>query len=464
MKQTNTEHEVPNVAAVADGRQDDKAVGSRKKITRSGDASSARAPKLSDLSPNLRGMSSQGSLPGGGSMGSALVDARMRALRACALAAAAQADPALPAARRAQVLMQCHGELMVAHGPGRFPRFADFRRGLYGQLEELLPGADSMRLELKLLGEDGALHPAVRDLALESSTGLDCEAQGMTEELAQLSSVFQAAARAGWRGGAKQVLAEAVQHAVFQALRDRGADGYVAGRAALVRTPVLPIKALRRQEMLASLEIYGPIPRWRQVDGWWAACPRCLWPMTVESVRGETIMACPLVQHRRDRGADYVVDRGGSKPALRPRRDALDVPELMPVEGYGAVPFPVWRYVTIPGLLELDLHDQLVAQGVAVGLWPFTDLYDLDVRTGTRFHRKIDVKMWASAHDLANALTQDSDHAADTIVIPDEQQAFVPFLRPLLRAVGLTVWTARTLLDKATSRSKTRADQEGPRA
>jgi hypothetical protein len=388
----------------------------------------------------------------------------MRALRACALAAAAQADPALSPARRAQVLMQCHGELMIAHGPARFPHFGDFRRGLYGPLEDLLPGTDGVPLDLTLLAEDGGLHPAARDLALESSTGLDCEAQGIAEELHQLASVLQAARRAGWNGGSKQVLAESVQHAVFHALRDSGPDGYVEGREALVRTPVLPIKRLRSRHSLSSLEIYGPIPRWRQVDGWWAACPRCQWPMTVERVRGQTILSCPLLQHRRDHGADYLVELAGTTPTLRPRRDALDVPELKPVEGHVAVPFPVWRYITIPGLLELDLHDELTRAGVAVDLWPFTDLYDLDVRAGTRFHRKVDVKVWASMHDLATALGQDTEHAADTIVIPSEQAPFVPFLRPLLRAVGLTVWTADTLLDKAIAHVTGRGDREAPHA
>src|SRR5574341_312555 len=391
-------------------------------------------------------------------------DARVRAVRACALAAAAVADRSLTPARRAAVLMQCHGEVMAAHGPGSFPSFAAFRRGLFGPLERLLPGAAAgVELSVTLLGDGGGLHPVARELALESSTNLNAEASELTAEVRQLSEVFQAVARAGTAGGAVRVLAEAVQHAVFQALRQQGSKGYTAGRERLVRQPVLLLTSLRRDATLASLDIYAPIPRWRQVDGWWAPCPRCGWPLTVDRVRDEVILSCLLVEHRRDLGADYTLHVDGTNLALRPRRDTLDVPELLPTVGYRAGPFPVWRYITFPGLLELQLYDELTKFGATVELWPSTDLYDLDVRAGTRLHRKVDVKVWASAHDLATALAAEEEHPADTIVVPDHQLGFVPFLERALRPAGLTVWTASTLLGKASAAVRPRGGRGGRR-
>jgi hypothetical protein len=391
-------------------------------------------------------------------------DARVRAVRACALAAAAVADRSLPPARRAALLMQCHGEVMAAHGPGSFPSFAAFRRGLFAPLEGLLPGAAAgVELSVTLLGEDGGLHPVARELALESSTTLNAEVPQLADEMGQLSEVFQAVARAGAAGGAIRVLAEAVQHAVFQALRQQGPEGYPAGRERLVRQPVLPLTRLRRDETLASLGIYAPIPRWRHIDGWWAPCPRCKWPMTIDRVRSEVVLSCLLLEHRRDLGADYSLHVESKNRALRPRRDTLDVPDLLPIDGYRAVPFPVWRYITIPGLLELRLYDELTKLGATVTLWPYTDLYDLDVRAGTRLHRKVDVKVWASAHDLATALAAEEEYPADTIVVPDHQRGFVPFLGRALRTAGLTVWTASTLLERASAAARPRGGRGGRR-
>jgi len=173
--------------------------------------------------------------------------------------------------------------------------------------------------------------------------------------------------------------------------------------------------------------------------------------MTVEQVRGEVILSCLLMEHRRDLGADYSFQMEGTNRSLRPRRDTLGVPELLPIDAYRAVPLPVWRYITIPGLLELWLYDELTKLGATVRLWPSTDLYDLDVRGGSRLHRKVDVKVWASAHDLATALVADEEHPADTVVVPDYQRGFVGFLGRNLRPVGLTVWTARMLLETATA-------------
>jgi REase associating with pPIWI_RE len=379
-------------------------------------------------------------------------EARVRAVRACALAAAGVADHSLPAARRAALLMQCHGELMAAHGPEGFPSFAAFRHGLFQPLEQLLPkGAAEGELSVTLLDEDGGLHPVARELALESSTSLHAEVPQLAEEVAQLAEVFQAVARTGVAGGAVRVLAEAVQHAVFQALRQQGSEGYTAGRERLVREPVLSLTELRRDETLAPLGIYAPIPRWRHVDGWWAPCPHCKWPMTVEQVRGEVVLSCLLMEHRRDLGADYRFQLEGTSRSLRPRRDTLAVSELRPVDAYRAVPLPVWRYITIPGLLELWLYDELTRLGATVRLWPYTDLFDLDVRVGTRLHRKVDVKVWASVYDLTSALVADEEHPADTIVIPDHQRGLVGFLAQNLHQVGLTVWTARMLLERVTA-------------
>ena len=383
------------------------------------------------------------------------VDARMRALRACALAAAAFADRSLTPSRRAEILMEAHGMLMAAHGPGRFPSFGEFRRGLYGPIEDMLPrSAVGLRLQVTLLSDDGELHPMTRDLLLEASTRVDTEAQGLAHEMAQLSAVFHAAARVGVASGPQRVLAEVVQRTVFEALRKGGRDSYRTGRERLIRDPAMPLTRLRRDDGLASLDIYGPIPRSRHANGWWAPCPGCKWPMTVEFVRGTNVYSCP--EHRRDLGAEYAFGVEGSRRTLHPTRDALETPELQAIDDWRTVPYPVWRYVTIPGLLELALKDDLDKLGADVELWPFTDLYDLDVRVGARLHRRVDVKAWSSPHDLVTALANEEIQAADTIVVPDHQEPYVSFLQEGLRTANLTVWTASMLRMKVEAALKGR--------
>jgi hypothetical protein len=159
-------------------------------------------------------------------------------------------------------------------------------------------------------------------------------------------------------------------------------------------------------------------------------------------------VACAFPPHRAG-GANYLLRAaGGATPSLvqlggRPQQ-GLTVPTASPADEVLAAEFAVWRYIVIPGLVEVQLHDELAAvNGVTVQLWPALDRYDLDVRTPHRQWR-VDVKDWRSATQLAAVLlaTRDGDpgdpgqtSSADTIVVPEHRADQLPVLRERLDGV-----------------------------
>ncbi|MFE5028239.1 hypothetical protein ACFRAO_34255 [Streptomyces sp. NPDC056656] len=53
----------------------------------------------------------------------------------------------------------------------------------------------------------------------------------------------------------------------------------------------------------------------------------------------------------------------------------------------------VWRYLTLPGVMELELRNWLAAvPGVRVAMWPDKDRYDLHVSVGADLER---ARVWA---------------------------------------------------------------------
>jgi hypothetical protein len=94
----------------------------------------------------------------------------------------------------------------------------------------------------------------------------------------------------------------------------------------------------------------------------------------------------------------------------------------------------VWRFITVPGVPEVDLERRLLRIGsVGVDMWPGLDRIDLAVRTpaGTW---EVDVKDHADPITIA-----ESTPAARDIVVPDYRRGQV---KPLARAMpGKRIWT-----------------------
>jgi hypothetical protein len=90
----------------------------------------------------------------------------------------------------------------------------------------------------------------------------------------------------------------------------------------------------------------------------------------------------------------------------------------------------IWLYTVLPGLVELDLRDQL-SSFADVQLWPEVDAYDLHVERGDRTWR-IDVKDWRRADLLLERLRADEWEDEIWIVVPDDRSDQVRFLESAL--------------------------------
>ncbi len=80
--------------------------------------------------------------------------------------------------------------------------------------------------------------------------------------------------------------------------------------------------------------------------------------------------------------------------------------ELNPGQEVRQAHFGVRRYMSIPGIPELKLKDDLEKIGCKVTLWPGLDLCDLFVETPSDFKISIDVKDWKYPHELAKNVNQ----------------------------------------------------------
>jgi REase associating with pPIWI_RE len=109
---------------------------------------------------------------------------------------------------------------------------------------------------------------------------------------------------------------------------------------------------------------------------------------------------------------------------------------------YMAVSRPVWRFVTLPGVLECELRDHATGLGAKVTMWPDLDSYDLHIETPARQWR-IDAKAWVSPVRLLDALRERPPRERPLyIVLPDHQRPACRALYEALRPHGFIVRTA----------------------
>lgn len=368
------------------------------------------------------------------------VDRRRRdqAITACCLAAAALADPDPAGQRRGTALMTCLGVLTSTYPLGQAPTMGQFRRGLSRPLGQLLPrDLDLTGLEdLLLIDETGQFSDEARDLCLEHL-------------------VPSAAVDEHWPWA--RVATEQEERRVYEVLRRLPAADYTRARELLVDQPSGDLRTLRRtwDTLWARFDHYEPIVDWTwcQIRGWWFACPACRWPMRV--VGTGTVVDVRCEAHARS-GIAYTCDTDGPPdrtPILQPAGPRASAVTARPAtkETY-AVSRVIWRYVTLPGILECDLRDHARKAEADVEMWPHKDRYDLRITLNQSVWR-VDAKAWASPVALGEAL-RDTEPAEPglIIVIPDHQRPSRGLLTDMLRGSGYRVMTAHDLkqdIDKA---------------
>lgn len=305
----------------------------------------------------------------------------------------------------------------------------EFRRGLHGPLGALLP--EDIRagtLAGLTLLDDDQLNADAMDVGIEHL-------------------VPQQALAEHWPWA--RVLSEQNERKTYETLRRLSADDYVLARRLLVTSASGEVGALRRAwDRLSSYDYYEPIEEqsWRQIRGFWFACPRCAWPMRVS--RKGTLFDVRCEAHARD-GYFYTADgeldtRGVPHLEATGRRDP---PTPMPATSdHLALKRAVWRYVTLPGLMELDLEVKARELGAVVEMWPHKDRYDLRIELAGQLW-KIDAKVWASVAKLSDALSEEAPAEPGLlIVIPDHQRAEREFLDTRIKSLGYRTLTFSGLL------------------
>lgn len=376
-------------------------------------------------------------------------------MTAAAMAAKALTDAEAPPDARLRTLMEAHGRVLAARGPGMPLTFSAFRGLLTGDLAGLLP--ESVPAEemdgVRLITADGDFEEDHFDLQIEQRVVLRALVKTTREGRTASTQILEA---------------EMDQERVYSALKKRmDQDAYVHGRSSLIRTPAGSDRELRRLNLPSSVaEFYRPVSFDAVWDRWWFACPVCRWPMKVTVHAGRSGKTGSVRCFHRPHavwGAAFtfrIPDLGrppvlvpGSPPArpAAPEHAVLfpdtagQVPEPVPVEGHKALARGVWRWTTVPGLVEVALYDALVARGLGVQLWPDLDAYDLGVQAGAGGDVfRIDVKDYTSAILLAKKVQADGGDAggANWLVVPDYRESSLPLLGAVCGEFGLGVATA----------------------
>ncbi|MDT0300606.1 restriction endonuclease-related protein [Streptomonospora wellingtoniae] len=355
------------------------------------------------------------------------------ALIACFAAASAVADPDLPASRKASMLMSCLGQLNAVRDSHSSLTMEQFRRGLRGAVDQLLPDdvADTSQAlaGTPLLDENGLLGDDVDALLSEYW-------------------IPNVALEEHWN--LPRVRAEQEEQRVYRQLRRLPAEDYSAARANLVELPAGELRTLRRgwDHLWTRFDVYTPIAAWSwcQISGHWFPCPICRWPMVVVGKGAIVDVRCKA--HGRD-GVSYTSDATTEGvPRARPAGPRAEEVEALPATAeYLAVTPTVWRYVTLPGVLECRLRDVALSYGASVEMWPHKDRYDLRIELGDCTWR-VDAKAWASIVALGESLRPGGEDEADTsltIVIPDYQRTERELLHNMISGYGYRVLTATGL-------------------
>ncbi|MDF9814158.1 hypothetical protein M2266_003389 [Streptomyces sp. SPB162] len=372
-------------------------------------------------------------------------------VKAFAVCEHAMANEELDGPRRLDRLMEAHGILMAACGPGHLIRFEELMGRLTGDragsLEGLLPDwIDGKALAgVRLMDSEG--------VATEEGFDFRHEAQ----------RVMRAAQKVGKFAGQvtkPKLDDEYSQEAVFSSIKG---PFYERHRTTLVESPTAPTGNLAQLNLPSrSNDFYKPIPQHAQHNGWWWPCPACKWPMKVAASRtgGRTRgrVRCLYPWHE-ETGASYefvVTARKKTAPVLSPTFECRipsgrfarlwtgavpQVPEAQPTADYLALVRPVWRYTVIPGLPELALHRAAAAalEGTAWSshLWPNGDQCDLWI-TGEGSEKPrfpADFKDYTWPNYLVSKLHMDGGDqgGAEYLVVPDHRQEQVDQLHAVCR-------------------------------
>ncbi|MFD8283489.1 hypothetical protein ACFV47_30565 [Streptomyces solisilvae] len=383
------------------------------------------------------------------------IHALLEIVKAFAVCEHAMAAGDLNGPKRLDRLMEAHGILMAACGPGHLIPFDELMGRLTGDragsLEGLLPEwIDAEALAgVRLMDSDG--------VATEDGFDFRHEAQ----------RVMWAAQKVGKFTGQvtkPKLDDEYSQESVFSAIKG---SFYERHRRTLVEHPTVPTGGLADLNLPSRAnDFYKPVSQYAQYNGWWWPCPACQWPMKVTAARSGARtrgrVRCLYPWHE-ETGASYefvVTAPKKTAPGLSPTFECRvpsgrfarlwtgavpHVPEARSVAAHLALARPVWRYTVVPGLPELALHRAVsaVLEGTpwSSHLWPNGDQCDLWItRKGSEQPRFLaDFKDYTWPNHLVNKLHMDGGDqgGAEYLVVPDHRQEQVDQLHAVCRTYGM---------------------------
>jgi hypothetical protein len=193
---------------------------------------------------------------------------------------------------------------------------------------------------------------------------------------------------------------EKIERAVYEVLCSAGQAEYAATRELLIEVPAGPedrlvLERAQRQALHTSAYIELPPDQKFEYAGaeWYVPCPTCRWPMYV---RG-TEVRCRYPQH-----TGLFRLREAAAHAGTPRFDGPRAVAALDATGVRCVHPAVWRYITVPGRIEVDLmawfRDEIGAD--LVEQWPEKDAWDITAWFGSKAF-KIDLKDTAAPSKIA---------------------------------------------------------------
>jgi len=323
---------------------------------------------------------------------------------------------------------------MNARGPGDGPVTpAELVASLRRPLGELLPpaGEPSALDAAILLDGDDEFTEAAMEIACDYNHALFSGSDPATEWLP----------RWAWQR------AEQVERQLFHSLIQSGSQAaYAASRRFVIERPAGNWRQLAEERNSSDayqgarqVADYVAIPPERifqfargDAGACWWPCPVCRWPMRVQQQN----VQCTYSPHQARFRIGGRAVAGGSAPGLVKTSAArLRTPQGRPVAGSRCVDPAVWRFITVPGIPELELERKLAGiAGIDVQLWPVKDTFDALVTAADGFQWTVDVKDHADAARIAN-----DPPAAAHVVVPGYRKGQVNQLSRMLP--GKRVWT-----------------------
>lgn len=330
--------------------------------------------------------------------------------------------------RRAARLMDCLGLLRSAHPPPRAAslNMRTLRHGLREGIGALLPAGEEDYGEFTdtvLIDGQGLLCAAVEDLGREHL--VPCQVLGEYWPWARLK-------------------AEQEERQLFEEIRRLPPADYERVRTLLATHPAGDLDELLTAwgALWGRFPVFEPVAAWPWCNtaGWCFPCPRCHWPMRAQPPV-DTVVSVSCDMHAAE-GVQYACRpaKGGGRPQLEGVGSASPPVDGFPAAGdHLAVSRTVWRYLTLPSQMELQLRDALPqVTGLTIEMYPDDDRYDLRVSADDPLVAKewrIDAKAWRSPAALAEALVDRPllpGPVPVTIVVPHRQKAELPMLHERL--------------------------------